>query len=135
MALLFSSVPALAAFTFADSVASFYGEPGLRSFLRVLAPTFLLAPFSGIPMALMRREMAFSSLAVINVSCALLNVVSVTTLALLGFSYMSLAWAAWGWSVAFIVLAFRVRPDASPFELIGYLIRSGSERSHYRDPD
>lgn len=117
VALLFSAVPAFVVFTCAGSIASFYDEPGLRSFLRVLAPTFLLAPFSAIPLSLMRREMAFDRLAFVNVSCTLLNVVSITTLAVLGFSYMSPAWAAWVWSIAFIFLGLRVRPDLSPFRI------------------
>jgi O-antigen/teichoic acid export membrane protein len=114
-ALLFSALPALALFSGAGAVADFYGEPGLRAFLRVVAPTLVLAPFAAVPLALMRREMRFGNLAFINVSCALLNVVTIAALVVLGFGYMSPAWAAWVWSVAFIVLALWVRPDPSPF--------------------
>jgi O-antigen/teichoic acid export membrane protein len=117
IALLFSALPAVLVFTYAGSIAEFYDEPGLGGFLRVLAPTFLLTPFSGIPIALMRRDMEFSNLAFVNVSCALLNVVSITTLAVFGFSYMSPAWAAWVWSVGFIVLTLWMRPDLSPFRI------------------
>ena len=116
-ALLFSAVPAVGIFASAGAIAAYYGEPGLRPFLRVLAPTFLLAPFSGIPLALLRRELAFESVAFVNVGCALLNAATITALTALGFSYMSSAWSAWVWSIGYIVLALAVRPDPSPFAI------------------
>ena len=116
-ALLFSAVAAALVFTYAGSIAGFYDEPALQTFLRVIAPTFLLTPFSGIPFALMQREMAFGNIASIHVAGWLLNFASITVLALLGFSYMSVAWAAWVLSTAFVVLGLRVRPDLSPFRI------------------
>ena len=116
-ALLFSAIAAVLIFVCAGSIAAAYDEPGLQSFLHVLAPTFLLAPFWGLPIALMRREMAFGNVAFVNVTGWLLNVVAITTLALLGFSYMSAAWAAWVSGVGCIALGLWVRPDPSSFRI------------------
>jgi O-antigen/teichoic acid export membrane protein len=115
--LVLAIVPTWALVAGAGAIAAFYDEPGVRAFLRVYGPTLLLAPFSAIPLALLRRDLEFGKLAFINLACALLNVVTTTGLVLLGLRYMSSAWAAWVWGVGFIVLTQWVRPDLSAFRL------------------
>lgn len=115
--LLFAVVPAAALVAGAGAIAAFYDEPGVRPFLLVYGPTLLLAPFSAVPMALLRRDLEFAKLGFINVTCMLLNVVATGALALLGAGAMSSAWAAWVWGIGFVVLAQWVRPDRSPFRL------------------
>ena len=95
----------------APVLASIYGEAKLIAFLRVAAIAILLEVVAVPLTALMRREMAFLDLAIVNVgTVAVFSVMSVV-LAAFGWSYMSFAWA---WIVAAAtsaVLALRFRPD------------------------
>lgn len=77
----------------APAIAAFYGEPRLVAYLRVAAVAVLLEAIAAPLVALMRRDMAFTDLAVFNtVGVAVFSGLTVT-LAALGFSYMSFAWA------------------------------------------
>jgi O-antigen/teichoic acid export membrane protein len=95
-ALLFAAAPTLAAHQ---------GDDGLTVFFRVIALTFLIGPFERPLTALLRRDMAFDCVAVINVACAVSNAVLTIGLALLGFSYMACAWALLGSNLTSVVLA------------------------------
>lgn len=99
----------------APSIAAFYGEAKLVHYLRVAALAILLEVIAAPLVALMRRDMAFTDLAAVNVTnVAVFSVVTVT-LAALGFSYMSFAW---GWAAAAglsSVLAVCLRPDLWAF--------------------
>ena len=90
--------------------ASFYDEPGLTRLMPLFAANFLLVPF-GIPsLALLRRDMAFDTLAAINLFAALVNLGVVVTLALMGFGFMSLGWATLAGGAARTAAALLVRP-------------------------
>ena len=99
----------------APLVAGIYGEPRLISYLRIAAIAVLLEVFAMPLVALMRRDMAFTQLALVNVtSVAVFNGLTVL-LAVLGFSYMSFAWA---WAAAAglsSMLAIGFRRDVSVF--------------------
>ena len=109
--LLMLSSAALAALLFGTApwIAQFYREPQLVTYIHVLAAGFLAGPFAGPILALMRRDMDFGKIAVINVTSIAINAVVVVSLALAGFSYMSIAWGglASAASVALMALAFR----------------------------
>jgi O-antigen/teichoic acid export membrane protein len=95
----------------APSIAAFYGEPKLVHYLRVAAGAILLEAIAAPLVALMRRDMAFTTLAVLNTANVVVFAVVTIALAALGFSYMSFAW---GWAVAAGVgstLAVCLRPD------------------------
>ena len=95
----------------APAIAAFYGEPKLVHYLRVAAVAILLEVIAAPLVALMRRDMAFTKLAVLNTANVVVFAVVTVTLAVLGFSYMSFAW---GWAVAAGVasaLAVCLRPD------------------------
>jgi O-antigen/teichoic acid export membrane protein len=77
-------------------LAAFLGEPALGPILQVLALTFILSALSSIQMALLRREMAFRSLAIRAIVAATVGGLVGIIMALLGFG----AWALVGQQVA-----------------------------------
>lgn len=77
----------------APTLAHLYGEDRLAPFLRVVSLTMPAEVISGTVASLLRREIAFAKVALISGSSALTGFVFTIVLALLGFSYMSFAWA------------------------------------------
>jgi len=85
-------IPAL--LLLAPSLAGFFGRPELDPYLRVAAFGFLAGPVSYQVSALMSRSLAFGQIAIVTAATAGVNVGTGIALALLGWGYMSLAWAA-----------------------------------------
>ena len=93
------------------AIAAFYNEARLMSYLRVAAVAIVLEVIGAPLIALMRRDMAFGDIAVINIANATIFAGLSVTLAALGFSYMSFAWA---WVAAAAVsgaVTIYYRPD------------------------
>jgi O-antigen/teichoic acid export membrane protein len=86
----------LAFVLFASSwhIGAFFHDAGVGSVMRVQSLSFVLVPFGITALALLRRDMAFGTLYKINVSSNVMNSCATIGLALLGFSYMSMAWAS-----------------------------------------
>ena len=85
----------LLAFCFAaiaPFAADFYGAPGLREVLLILALNLLIIPMNSIRLALLRREQRFDILLYIDLSGACAYNVVALVLAWQGASYMALAW-------------------------------------------
>lgn len=101
----------------APFVAEAYGEPGLTGYIWVLATSFALGPFAGPILALMRRDMQFERLAAINLTISSLGAFVSITLAFLGFSYMSIAWAGVCMAVCGTLMAFWFRPSFHIYRL------------------
>jgi O-antigen/teichoic acid export membrane protein len=113
--LLLSFLLSATLFLFSSPVAAFYGTKALDAYLRLTALGLMTGPFASPILSLLRREMAFGKLAVLNIVGATVNTVVVVTLALLGHRYMSFAWASLFSGVVWILLALWVRPDVSIF--------------------
>jgi O-antigen/teichoic acid export membrane protein len=71
----------------------FYGEPGVAGVVLVLSTALLLNALGTPSIAVLRREMAFGQLAMINVVSGLGQLGAVILLARLGEGYMAMAWA------------------------------------------
>ncbi|HVV93703.1 MAG TPA: oligosaccharide flippase family protein [Hyphomicrobiales bacterium] len=95
----------------AEPFARLYHQAGIVPYLHVVAVAFLAGSLAGPVMALMRRDMAFGKLALINVTTATATAAVTVALALLGFSYMSFAWAGLATAVVATALALALRPD------------------------
>jgi O-antigen/teichoic acid export membrane protein len=95
------------------AVADFYAEPGLRAVLSVLALNFILLPFGTPAFALLTRELAFDRIFVITTVGTAVQSICAVSLAALGFSYMSLAWASVASSLTIFVLCMYFRPGDS----------------------
>jgi O-antigen/teichoic acid export membrane protein len=113
--LLLSFLLSAPLFLFSSHVAAFYGNEAVDAYLRLTALGLMIGPFASPILSLLRREMAFGKLAVLNIVGASVNTVAVVTLALLGYRYMSFAWASLFSGVLGVLLALWVRPDVSIF--------------------
>jgi O-antigen/teichoic acid export membrane protein len=99
----------------AGSVAQFYRTSEVEHYLTVTALVFALGPLV-IPIhGLLRRDMAFGTIALVNSLTVLTNAGTAIFLAFLGYSYMSLAWASVVSGIAGTLLCFYFRPDFSIF--------------------
>jgi O-antigen/teichoic acid export membrane protein len=116
-ALILSWAISFALFMVAPFISDFYGEQGLEIVLRFAAVGYLITPFSVPILAMLRRDMAFDKLALINFSATSISSLSVIVLAALGFSYLSLAWGALIMSVATMAMAIWHRPRFDSFRL------------------
>ena len=97
-----------------DAAAAFYHEAGVGRVMAVQACNFLLIPLGAVTMAYLRREMQFRTLFLINTSSTIVGSISAIALALLGYSYMSLAWGTLAGVVVTVFLATLMRPKALP---------------------
>ena len=75
-------------------LTGFFGRPELDSYLRVALLGFLAGPVSYQVSALMSRDLAFGRIAFVTAMTAAINAGAGIVFALLGWAYMSLAWAA-----------------------------------------
>lgn len=96
-------------------VANFYKEPNVRPVLLVLAVNCLLIPFGSVTMPYLRRQMRFGAIYWINVVSNLANFLVSITLALLGFGFMSLAWAAVAGTAMAVLMSLPFRPKELPW--------------------
>lgn len=94
VSLIIAGLLALALFGFSDLIGRFYGDPGAAQVARVMSLVFVLMPFGAIPMAYMRREMQFAVVVRVQIIDTMVRSTCTIFLAWLGFSYMSMAWAA-----------------------------------------
>lgn len=94
----------------APIVAQIYGGAGLKEVLQILALRFVMAPFSGMTLSLLTRQMAFGRLAGIKIFCAFVGFVSVISLALLDYSYYALAWSAVITEISLFCICILFRP-------------------------
>ena len=96
-------------------LAHFYGEPRLTLVLRLLSVNFLLIPFSALTLPMLRRQLRFRAIYAINGANSVVNLLVAVTLALLGYSYLSMVWAAVAGSCASLLVSLLVRPKELPW--------------------
>jgi O-antigen/teichoic acid export membrane protein len=101
---------AAALWLLAPWIAAAYQEDGVAPYMRVTAASLLFELFAAPIVALLRRELAFGKVALINVANAAVNAGFVVTLAARGFSYMSFAWASLLAAATTGILALCLRP-------------------------
>ena len=107
---LLTLVISLTLAVFAPLLAQAYGEPRLVSYLHVISAGIFVELVAAPTLTLLRRDMAFGRVAIINISGAAVACGVTLSLATLGFSYMSFAWA-WLASAAITgVLALCLNP-------------------------
>lgn len=110
---LLTALITAAIFALAPWFGAFYGEDGLAAFLRVAAVGGLIEAISFPIRGLLRRDMAFGTLAFINTAAVIATAVTTIVLALAGFSFMSFAWGLVATAAVTTVLSFYCRPDFS----------------------
>lgn len=92
IAVLFSFVIGAVILALAGPAARFYGEPRLFGILGLIAASYVLAPWSIVPVALLSRRLDFRANFTVDLAGAVANSVCTLALAMLGFSAESLAW-------------------------------------------
>ena len=97
-------------------MALFYHQPHLTPILLIIGASYLFMPLSVVPMALLARTMSFHGHFVINVGAGLAQGAVGLTLASMGYSAQSLAWATLAANVARGLIAQGLRP-APPWPL------------------
>ena len=75
-------------------LSRFYGSPGIAEVLALISVNFVLLPFGSPLLSLMRREMQFGRIAIVNTSNAVVSSAVTIGAALAGMSYLSMAWGA-----------------------------------------
>lgn len=96
-------------------VAAFYGDARLQGVLRLLSLNFLLIPFSSLTLSLLRRQLRFSAIFTINAAHGVTQLLVSVTLALRGFGYLSLVYAAVAATVAALLASLCLRPASLPW--------------------
>ncbi|NHQ92388.1 oligosaccharide flippase family protein [Janthinobacterium lividum] len=96
-------------------LAHFYDEPRLTLVLRLLSVNFLLIPFSALTLPMLRRQLRFRAIYGINAANSVVNLLVAVLLALQGYSYMSMVWAALAGSCASLLVSLLVRPRELPW--------------------
>lgn len=114
---LFSALVAGLILAAAWPTAQFYGEPRLTWIMVIIAASYIVVPWSVIPVALITREMDFKRLFHVNVSGVVANGTTGLTLAFLGFSAESLAWATVAQAVTRAVIGQILMPSPIKFPL------------------
>ncbi len=106
-------------FASSHAIGEFYADPAVGRVLKVMSIPFFLLPFGTTTNALLKREMEFGKLALINTVGSIARSLTKVSLAYAGFSYMSLAWGSiagifltvvgfivWGWKYRVTGLSF-----------------------------
>lgn len=108
--LILTSLIAISLASFAPLIARSYGEIGLVPYLRVISVSLFLDLLAAPILTLLRRDMAFGKVAVINIAGAATSAGITIGLALWGFSTMSFAWAWLSSALVTGALAIALRP-------------------------
>jgi O-antigen/teichoic acid export membrane protein len=95
-----SLVLAVVLFLLARPIADFYSDARLTPVVQVAAGALSLNALASVPGAMLRREMAFGPLAVINTTGLLVNIVASVGFIWLGYGYLSLAFASFSATLA-----------------------------------
>ena len=111
LTMLLSLLMMLAIYFGANEIARFYGEPSLGDLLRTASLGFIIIPFASPILALLQREFAFKTLAIINVCAALINSAVSIALGAAGAGPESYVWGFVASAAALVVFAFLARPE------------------------
>jgi O-antigen/teichoic acid export membrane protein len=105
---------ALAMVLGAPYAAAFYKDAGIGAVMRVQALGFLMIPFGAVTMAYFRRQLNFRPVLICNVAANVTSFAIAVTLVLLGFGYMSMAWASVAAIAVSVCLGLWFRPAHFP---------------------
>lgn len=92
MNLVISITFSLVAFIFARDLANFFNTPELKNVLRAISAVFLITTFDVIPLNLLRREVKYKIISLIEFIRGFCQIGVTLTMAALGFQYWSLVY-------------------------------------------
>lgn len=96
--------------------AAFYREPGIKDAFYVIALSFLIVPFGAVSQAILVRESHFREIGIINIGSTIAQNVAGVVFAVIGMSYMSLAWSSLVGIATTIMLTLTYRPANLPWK-------------------
>jgi len=108
-------VIALVLFVTSPWIAQFYGYGELSDLLRIIALSHVLSAFSLPTLALLRRDMAFGTVAWINITSGLVSAVTIVAYASLGYGAMSFAFGALAGAAVMALCAVFLCQDVGMF--------------------
>ena len=94
-----------------SALGDFYDEPRLMPYLLVIAVSLIVETVALPIMTLLRRDMDFARVAIVDITGAAAASVVTIALALAGFSFMSFAWAWFAAACVTGALALWLRPN------------------------
>lgn len=106
---------AAALYLLSGTVATFYDEPGVENVVQVLAAGFIFIPFGAITHSLLTRELKAREQAIASILGMVVYATSSIALAMLGFSYMTMAWANLLNILATAIAFLPYRPSYAPW--------------------
>jgi O-antigen/teichoic acid export membrane protein len=115
--LVTSTLCALVLLLTTPAIVSFYGDERFWQLMPLFALNLMLGPFSVIGTSLLRRNLAFGTLAGISLLGTAVNFIVVVVLASLGYGVMSLAWAALSAGAVRVVAVWIVQPCSTAFRI------------------
>lgn len=95
----------------AGPLVSFYAEPRLDPVIRIASVGTIFGALSGPTLALLRREMAFGSVAGVNLAGAAANAIVTLIMIVHGWGYLSLVLASVASSISIVCAALVARPE------------------------
>lgn len=95
-------------------VAEFYRQPGVGQVMRLQAVNFLIVPFGAVTMAYFRRELSYRPILIASIFANMASFTVAVGGALLGLSYMSLAWSTLCGLVVTVAVSMWFRPSELP---------------------
>jgi O-antigen/teichoic acid export membrane protein len=84
---------AAALYLSAEYWAVYFNQPGISRIMHVQAIGFIIIPFGSIPQAVLSRNMDVEKTTIVTFFSVIVYATTCISLAYLGFSYMSMAWA------------------------------------------
>lgn len=113
-----------------DSASTFYGNDGIGEVLGLISINFVLMPFGTPLLSLLRREMQFGKIALVNILSALSSASVTIGAAYLGQSYLSMAWGSLAGHVTNVLVLNCMRRSGvfmlPTFRGLGEIVRFGS---------
>lgn len=91
-------------------LAHFYGEPGLRKLVLIIAAAYTVTPFAIVPAAMLTRAMNFRALFVLNAGSAIAGGAVAVASAASGSGAQSLAWGMLATSLVRAIAALIAQP-------------------------
>lgn len=112
---LFSWTLAALLWTLSGAIASFYAQAQLQPLLRILAINLLLTPLGAVTLALLRREMHFGTVGLVDFASTLTQISITCLIAWRGGGASSLAWGSLAGVVATVLMTLPHRKPGQPW--------------------
>lgn len=98
-----------------EPLSTYYRESQVRQIMLVLVINFLVLPFGSITAALLRRDLAFGRLSIINIIACITQTTTSVLLAFLDMGVISLAWGSVAGALATTGLSILYRRPDQPW--------------------